>query len=113
MRVGRSPPDVEDCLQPPSPLSCREPIYPPQHLSVWVGPSPTQMYRASPKYPVKNTSKAQARVGGRGEAKEYFVLPLIRIVAICVCLEEELWHLGGTGGSGWFRWFNCRRSIVG
>ncbi len=46
---------------PPSSSPCyrREPLYPPAALTVWVGPSPEQLYQASPTYSVSVTDETQ------------------------------------------------------
>lgn len=36
-----------------------DPLYPPRAISLWVGPSPTQLYRASPRYACKLTHDMQ------------------------------------------------------
>eukprot|EP00798_Chlamydomonas_sp_ICE-L_P013712 gene13712-19607_t len=36
-----------------------DPLYPPRSISFWVGPSPSQLYPASPMYPVKLTDAVQ------------------------------------------------------
>ena len=42
----------------------RSPIYPPCHVTIWTGPSPTQMWQASPKYSVRCTSDVQVSHAG-------------------------------------------------